>query len=125
MDWLDLFIVLFLVAALVRGTEVGFVRQFFSSIGFFGGLFFGAWINSFILHDAFGTEVRALLSILFILIFAIGFMTLGEYAGVVLKSHVKKLAVTNRLDRVLGAALAVATLLIAVWLAAGVFRDAP
>ena len=42
MDWLDLFIILFLIAALIRGTEVGFMRQFFSTAGFFIGLFLGA-----------------------------------------------------------------------------------
>jgi len=123
MDWLDLFIALFLVAAVVRGAEVGFVRQFFSTVGFFGGLSLGALVNSLAMHDAFSTETQALLTLFVVLSFALCFMAIGEYLGIATKSRLKQLTKTNRADKVFGAALAVVTLLVAVWLSAAIFRN--
>ena len=125
MDWLDLFILLFLVAALVRGTEVGFVRQFFSTLGFFSGVFLGAWINSFMTPLVHTPTTRALLSLSLIISFAIGLMGVGEYAGLRIKFHIRDADLTNRLDRFFGAVLAGLGVLAMVWLGASVFRTVP
>ena len=77
MDWLDLFIILFLIAALIRGTEVGFMRQFFSTAGFFIGLFLGAWINALLSGIVGSPGARALLALVLILVFALSLMTIG------------------------------------------------
>lgn len=124
-DWLDLFIILFLTAALVRGSEVGFVRQFFSTLGFFGGLFLGAWLNSLLTHGPNTPGARALLTLVLVLSFGLTFMSVGEYAGLRLKFALRESRFTNKLDRVFGSLLAAVTLLAAVWLGAAVFRNIP
>lgn len=125
MNWLDLFIALFLIAALVRGTEVGFVRQFCSTAGFFLGLFIGAWVNSLLTGIASSPGAKALLALSLILVFSLSFMTFGEYAGLRLKFHLREARMTNKLDKFFGSLLAAATLLAAVWLGATIFRNVP
>jgi S1-C subfamily serine protease len=124
-NWLDLFIVLFLLAALVRGSEVGFIRQFCSTIGFFIGLFLGSWVNS-LLSGKVGTPgTKAILALLAILGSALAFMALGEYVGLMAKYRVRDARITNRVDKVLGSVLAGVTLLAAVWLGAAILRNIP
>ncbi len=125
MNWLDLFILLFLVAALVRGAEVGFVRQFCSTAGFFIGLFLGAWVNALLAGAVGSPGARALLALGVILGFSLSFMTLGEYAGLRLKFQLRDARVTNKLDKIFGSLLAAVTLLAAVWLGASIFRNIP
>lgn len=125
MDWLDLFILLFLLAALVRGTEVGFVRQFCSTMGFLSGIFIGASVNGQIAHTVSTPESRALLSLFVVLGFGLMVMVIGEYVGLILKFRLRNARLTNKLDKIFGSALAVTTLLAAVWLSAAIFRNVP
>jgi len=125
MDWLDLFILLFLGASLIRGGEVGFVRQFFSTVGFFAGLFLGAWINSLVAGVFSDPGAKALLAFVTVIGFALILMSTGEYVGLRIKFHLKETDLRDRLDKVLGSALAGATLLAAVWLGATVLRTIP
>ncbi len=125
MNWLDVFIVLFLVASVIRGTEVGFVRQFFSTIGFFGGLFFGAWLDSKLTGVGHTADERAVLALAVTLGSALLLMTGGEYIGWRLKFKLSESRIVDRFDRVLGSVLAGITLLAAVWLGAAIFRDLP
>ena len=125
MDWLDLFIALFLIASLIRGSEVGFVRQFCSTAGFFIGLFLGAWINSLVTDLVGSPGAKALLALVVILVVSILCMTIGEYAGLLLKFRLRDAKVTNKLDKVFGSILAAITLLAAVWLGASIFRNIP
>lgn len=125
MDWLDLFIILFLIAALIRGTEVGFMRQFFSTAGFFIGLFLGAWINALLSGIVGSPGARALLALVLILVFALSLMTIGEFVGLRLKFRLREAKLTNKLDKIFGSLLAVVTLLAAVWLGAAIFRNIP
>jgi S1-C subfamily serine protease len=124
-NWLDLFIVLFLVSAVVRGTEVGFIRQFCSTVGFFIGLFAGAWLQALLVELAGSATARALASLLITLGFALTCMTLGEYLGLLAKYRLRDAKITNKLDKILGAGLATITLLAAVWLGASIFRNIP
>ncbi len=125
MDWLDLFIILFLLAALIRGTEVGFMRQFFSTAGFFIGLFLGAWINALLSGIVGSPGARALLALVLLLIFSLSLMMIGEFVGLRLKFRLREAKLTNKLDKIFGSVLAVVTLLAAVWLGASIFRNIP
>ena len=125
MNWLDIFIIVFLLAALIRGTEVGFTRQFFSTVGFFAGLFLGAYIENLLIHLVHTPGKRALLALVVVVGCAIGLMTLGEFVGWRLKFRLQKAQVVDRVDRIAGAVLAGITLLLAVWLGASIFRGAP
>jgi S1-C subfamily serine protease len=125
MNWLDLFIVVFLLAAVIRGVEIGFIRQFFSTAGFFLGLFVGAWVNGKLLHLAQAPDTKAFLTLTTMMAAAFGTMALGEYIGWILKFKVSDKPLANKLDRVFGSVLAGIALLAAIWLGAAIFRNVP
>lgn len=125
MTWLDLFIILFAFGAVVRGLDVGFIRQFFSTAGFFGGLFAGAWAQNHLMHLAHAPDTRAFVALSVILSSALLCMALGEYIGWILKFKVTDTPLANKLDRYFGSVLAITALLGAVWLGAAMFRNVP
>src|SRR4051794_31010475 len=105
---LDLLIILTAGAAIYRGRDSGFLRQFWASAGFFGGLFIGRWLEPHIVSLGQTTADRALLTLLTILGMALIGLSLGEYAGLHLKHRLleKKL---NKVDNGLGSFLGVNT----------------
>lgn len=125
MNWLDLFIILFLLASLVRGVEVGFVRQFFSTTGFLGGLFLGAWLQGKLIDSVQTPASKALLVLLVTLGCALLLMTVGEYIGLRLKFKLRETKLFDKLDRIFGSAVAGATILVAIWFGAAIFRNVP
>ncbi|HSX34800.1 MAG TPA: MarP family serine protease [Candidatus Saccharimonadales bacterium] len=125
MNWLDVFIVLFLVTALIRGVEVGFIRQFCSTVGFFGGLFLGAFIEGKLVGLAHSANGKAVLALLVIGGIAAILWGIGEYVGLRLKFVIGDGNIADRLDRIFGSALAGVTLLAAIWLGTAVFRNVP
>jgi len=125
MNWLDLIILVFLVSALIRGIEVGFVRQICSTSGFFIGLFIGAWVESHLIGHIETPDSRAVFALLVTLGCAVLLMLVGEVVGLRLKFRLSQVMVTDKIDRVLGSGLAAVTLLVGVWLGASVFRNMP
>jgi len=125
MNWLDLFIILFLIAAVIRGSEVGFVRHFCPTFACCVGLFLGAWLNALINPAANTPEGRALLAFLVLITFSLMFMGLGEYVGMMIKVRLRSARITDKADKVFGSVLAGVTLLAAVWLGAAIFRNIP
>ncbi len=125
MNWLDLIIVLLLVAAFFRGMQSGFVQQFFSTLGVFVGIFFGAWIQGYLVGLAHSAQSKSLLSLVVILSSAILFMVLGELVGLRLKSKFEKIGVIKKVDRGFGCVLAIVSILAAVWLGAAIFNKVP
>lgn len=125
MNWLDIFIVLFLLASLIRGMEVGFVRQFFSTSGFFGGLFLGAWIENQIIQQLHSPATKAVIVLIIVLGCGLIFMTAGEYIGLRIKFKLRESKFAEKIDRVFGSALAGITLLLAVWMGAAIFSNIP
>lgn len=125
MNWLDLFIALFLLGAVIRGLEVGFIRQFFSTIGFFVGLFIGVWLEGKLMHLAHAPDTRAFLAVVVVLAAAFLLMAVGEYVGWLLKFKMSNAPLANKLDRYFGSALATVALLVAIWMGASIFRNIP
>lgn len=125
MNWLDIFIVIFLIAAVIRGLETGFIRQICSTAGFFLGLFVGALAEGKLMHLAHAPDTRAFLALTITLMSAFAFMGIGEYVGWLLKFKVSDSDLANKLDRYFGSALAGIALLLAVWLGASIFRGVP
>jgi uncharacterized membrane protein required for colicin V production len=124
MDWLDLIIIVLLISAVVRGLQLGLVRQFGSTIGFLGGLFFGAFVGDKLLNQfAHTAGARAFFTVLLTLGFAMVFSTIGEYLGAILKYHMPKLI--NKFDEGIGGIVGGITLLASVWLAAALFISLP
>jgi S1-C subfamily serine protease len=121
---IDLLIILLAISALYRGKDIGFVRQLFSTIGFFAGLFLGAWAEPYTVRYAHTPASRALVTLLTTLGLALILLALGEYAGVRLKSRVllKKI---NSYDNGLGALLGIVSLLFSIWLSAAIVNALP
>jgi S1-C subfamily serine protease len=120
----DIIIVLLFISALMRGRELGLVRQVFSAVGFFGGLFLGAALEPHLIHFAHTPISRAMLTLGVTLGCAVILLAVGEYIGVVLKLKVQHLKI-NKADVLLGAVAGGLTLLITVWLVAPVLASLP
>jgi len=121
---IDIVIIIFAIGALYRGREIGFVRQLCSTIGFFGGLFFGAWLEPHTVVLAHTQTTRVMVTLLTTLGSALILLTIGEYVGVSLK-HKVLLKRINAFDNGLGSLVSVASLLFTVWLAAAVIGSLP
>jgi S1-C subfamily serine protease len=124
MDWLDAVLLVILLAAVVRGVELGLIRQLCSAAGFFGGLFLGVWLQGKVVHFAHAANSRALLSLCVILGCAFFLLVIGEHVGNAAKSRLELLRI-NKADRFLGSFTAALTVLVAIWLGANIFADLP
>lgn len=128
MNIVDFGIIVFVIVSLIRGAEIGFVRQFFSTVGFFTGLLLGAWLLEPITTSQTTTELsRSLTAIITTLGSAFIFMSLGEYMGAVLKNRIEvgDVAKIKKADTGFGMALSVISLLFVVWLGAALFSSLP
>lgn len=121
---LDVLIVLFVISAVFRGREIGFVQQLLSTVGFFGGLLLGAWLQPHTVALAHGEINRTIVTLITTLGLAFLFLTIGEYFGALLKRRLK-MGRADRVDNGLGAIVSVLTVLIAVWLSAAVMKSLP
>jgi S1-C subfamily serine protease len=121
----DIIICILFLGVLLRGRDIGFIRQIFSTVGFFGGLFLGAsFIEPHIIQYAHTPLSRALLTLVSTLGVSLVTLAIGDYVGGVLKSHLQTHKI-NTIDVVLGAAAGGMTLLITVWLIAPVLAALP
>jgi S1-C subfamily serine protease len=124
MNIIDVSIILGLVASLIRGREVGFVRQFFSTAGFFVGLFLGAWLQPHTVNLAHGDTAKVLVTVLTTLGMALLVMTLGEFVGAYAKRRIEPNGL-NKPDIWLGSLTAGVSLLLLVWLGAAMIDSFP
>lgn len=123
---LDVFIVLFFISALLRGRELGFVRQFFSTVGFFGGLLLGAWLQPYIIHIAHHSSFsRTLVTLITTLTMALLFLAVGEYIGIWLKRKAQISHLFNRFDDGFGSVIGGISILLIVWLSAAILSTLP
>jgi S1-C subfamily serine protease len=121
---IDIAIVIFAISALYRGREIGFVRQLCSTVGFFGGLFLGAWLQQYTVHWAHSQAGRSLITLATTLGSALILLSVGEYAGIKLKHRVQFKRI-NVLDNGFGGLLSVVSLLLTIWLIAAVAGSLP
>jgi S1-C subfamily serine protease len=122
---LDVLIIIFGLLALFRGRDTGFVRQVFSTIGFFGGLFIGVLLEPYSINLVHTATARGVITIVTLLGSALLFLTLGEYLGLRLKHRLLVVKVINTYDNFLGALLGVASLLFSLWLTSAVIIALP
>lgn len=125
MNWLDVAIVVFLIAAVIRGVQVGFIRQISSTFGFFLGLFLGALAEGELITLVSSPYSKALLALLIVLGCGCIGMAAGEYGGHVLKYKLRNQRIIDKIDKVLGAIIGIVTLVVAVWIGAAIFRSMP
>jgi S1-C subfamily serine protease len=128
MNIVDIVIILFFVTALIRGVELGVVRQVFSTAGLFAGFFIGAFVQGKLISLVHTPASKALLSLVVIVAAIAVFSTIGEYIGVAVRSRIeraRRLKAIDVADRALGSVVAGATLLLVIWLSASIFSSAP
>lgn len=121
---IDLVIVLLSISALYRGREIGFLRQLGSTVGFFGGLFLGAWLEPHTVNLVHSQAGRSAVTLVITLGFAMTLLIIGEYIGLRLKRKVL-FNWFNQIDNGLGAALGVISLLISTWLIVAIMTSLP
>lgn len=121
---IDILIVILAISSLIRGREIGFVRQLLSTAGFFGGLFIGAGLEPHTILLAHSTGSRTAVAIITTLGCALILLSLGEYCGLMLKHKVLHKRV-NSLDNLLGAGLSIISLLFSIWLSAAILNSLP
>lgn len=120
MNLLDILIIILLIGALLRGIELGFIRQLFSTGGFFAGLLLGAVLEPHVIGFAHTPSSRIIVT--FASTIGVGLLCLliGEVAGTLLKRRIQFEVGLNHVDNSLGGVIAGASLLAIVWLSAAV-----
>jgi S1-C subfamily serine protease len=120
----DFLIILVAAAAVYRLWGSGFVRQFFASSGFFGGLFLGRWVEPHTISFFHTPTSRVVVTLVTILGIALCCLVIGEFIGIKLKYHLlgKRL---NHLDNSLGALLSIGSVLVSAWLLSSVASSLP
>lgn len=121
---IDALIIIFIIFSVYRGREVGFARQAFSAVGFFGGIVLGAWLQQYAVTGSMNETERSLMALLITLGCALVLLSVGEYLGLLAKKKVK-LGRANKFDNVLGSGLAIAFILFSFWLLAAAINGLP
>lgn len=125
MTVVDVVIVILAVGAGVRGVEEGFVRQSCSTIGFFAGLFLGAWLQPHLPAIGYTAVARFVLTIFVTFGLAFVGLFLGEVVGILAKRKLTVAQPLNRADNILGSALAVISFVVLIWLSAATLVRLP
>lgn len=120
----DILIVLFVLSALVRGREIGFVQQLCSTVGFFGGLLLGTAIEPHTVSLVHSSLSRSIVTLLTTLGSAFILLIIGEYVGMTLKHKVRGRPL-NAADNLLGSVLSALSVFVAVWLGASIISSVP
>ncbi len=125
MNALDILIILMAIGSLVRGFEIGLVRQFFSTAGFIAGIMLGILLEQYTIQLAGTPASRLIVTTITILGTGIIFLSIGEFAGIKLKQNIERRLNLNRFDGYLGSNLAAFTVIGVIWLAAAVIVSLP
>ena len=119
----DIIIVILLVGSMLRGYQIGFIRQLSSTIAFIIGLYPGSVLSSWVMTQVSGpTKPLAGLAILLTVSFIC--MTIGEILATKVKFSISS-SLLQRIDNSLGSVISVVTLLFGIWLASALFQLAP
>jgi len=125
MNYIDIALIIIFIGAIIRGAQIGFVSQILSTVGFFSGLLFGAWIGPHIVHFAHTASSRSWLALLFTFGCALILLAVGEYLGIRLKSKLTHRLIIDKFDAVLGAVIGALTLILLIWILAAVLVTLP
>jgi S1-C subfamily serine protease len=115
---------LLVVSAAIRGRELGFVRQSFSSGGFFVGLYGGVLLQPHLVNRESDPLTQVILTAVITLGCGIVGLVIGEYVGMSLKGKFSFRRV-NRADIILGSVSGALSLLLIVWLSAAILSSFP
>lgn len=128
MSILDITLVILIVTALLRGHELGFVRQAASTTGIIIGTIAGIFVQSRLVGLVHTPSSKTLMAMVVMTSFVMIFSTGGHLAGDLLRGHIdntKRKRAIDRIDRISGAVAAFFTFMLIVWVAASVFKNVP
>jgi S1-C subfamily serine protease len=125
MNIVDLLIILMALGALTRGYYIGMTRQAGSTLGFIAGLFIGSWSSALLVAHMNSTAGKTLISLLLVLCGGLIGTTIGEYAGLQLKTKLMQKHSLDTFDGGLGSVMAAVTMLFAIWLGASILVLGP
>ena len=125
MNLIDVLIILLIIGALIRGQELGFVRQLFSTVGFFSGLLIGALLEPHLVGLVHSPLSRLILTLAVTLGLALIMLSVGEFIGMQVKQKLQFRHELNHVDNSFGAGLAGISLLVLVWLSAAILVTLP
>lgn len=124
MNVVDFLIVVMAISAIIRGRELGLLRQTGSTIGFIAGLFLGVFIQPYTSNLVDDPLARSLVALFTILGSAFLLLGIGEYIGVHMKGKFTSKHF-HAVDGWLGSVIGTATLLLAVWLGSAIVSTMP
>ncbi|HUC86840.1 MAG TPA: MarP family serine protease [Candidatus Saccharimonadales bacterium] len=124
MNALDIGILIFLLADIVRGARIGFSRQFFSFAGFWGGLFVAALVAPTAAKYGHTTTAKAVIVLGVVLVIAVALSSLGEYIGMRLAHLVQRWRI-QAVDAGLGGLFGAVLVCLSVWLVAAMVLNLP
>jgi S1-C subfamily serine protease len=121
-SWIDLAIILILVAAVGRGLRFGFLQLALSFGGFALGIVLGSWIATHFIGQGSdpSTKILLILGIELFVAFTLSFA--GEVLGVYLSHHAHKIH-AGKVNQALGAAFEIVAVLLIFWLMASAFSN--
>ncbi len=125
MNLVDILIIFLLLGALLRGMELGFVHQLFSTIGFFSGLLLGALLAPHVVTYAHSAVARFAITVAATFGLALIVLFIGELAGTLIKRRVQLQRTVDKVDNGLGSLLGGVSVLVVVWLGAGILVTLP
>jgi S1-C subfamily serine protease len=123
MHIVDFIIIVLCLGALLRGYQIGLLRQLSSTIAFLVGLYPGTLLSSMVMSHMSGPS-RPLAGLAVLLTVCFALMTVAELIAVRIKVAVRNTYV-QKLDDGAGAIMSVVTLLLGLWLASAIFSLAP
>jgi len=112
---IDIIIIIVLIISFIRGFNIGFVRQFLSTVGFLGGLLLGAYLEKYTIVLAHTSFERSFIGLLTVLGLAFIGVTIFEYYAIKIKRKLIIIKI-NFLDSILGSFMSIITVLLAIWL---------
>ncbi len=119
---IDIIIIIIALISIIRGFNIGFIRQFLSTIGFFGGLLLGAYLEKYTVVYGHSSITRSIISLITTVGMALILLTIFEYIGLAIKKRLF-LIKANILDSLLGSFISVISVLLGIWLGASMLSS--
>lgn len=125
MNGIDWVVIGLAMLAGYRGYQIGFLRQFASTLGFIGGLLLGSYIANLLPTAGQSDSRRALIGIVIPLTIGFMLMTVCEIIAIRAQGKLRQTRSGRHIDSFIGSAMSIATLVIVLAVASTVFLLSP
>ncbi len=119
-----MFILLWILSAIIRGFDKGFLRMAFSFGGFLGGLLLGSWLAPYISRLGNSGASRIGLTLLVTLVIAVMAASISERAALRLQAAVK-FGPAHTINKIMGIGFSACSVLVSAWLIAAALERLP